>query len=337
MGRFWCPVNLLCQTLSCSLYSNDDFSIFLRQRPWEYSCMSTHHHDVHEIWLTHSLTTATSAPDTQHRESGGVRHESFHAAARSNLGVVCCLAGMSCCWTHQLLDAQSRSYWHSLFLTHRACPPFEPLNDDLAPLHYSSWWRWLNFRSHVHVRHAHVLCSQQWCTDLIIVCWWCSDDWRTLLFSSSPPHPVVMSSVMTVSIITLATIVTCCPDIHVRVDMLGWFTALVLVMAVSIEQTALSSPPLLLPSFVLVCRHDGKHHNIFNHCHVLPRCRCTHSHARLNCFMHHRYVIDVLRWPSFRSRTLTMHLLTLISRQRLILIEWSSLFLNLLIEYYLCC
>ena len=102
--------------------------------------------------------------------------------------------------------------------------------------------------------------------------------------------------------------------------MVHWPYYCLLVMQTSIEQTALSSTPLLLSAFVLVCRHDGKHHNIFNRCHVLPRCRCTHSHARLNCFMHHRHVIDVLRWPSFRSRTLTMHLLTLISRQRLILI-----------------
>ena len=123
----WCPVNLLCQTCSCSLHSNDDFSILLWQPPWEYSCVSTHIHHVHEMSLTHSPTTAS---DTQHRESVGVRHESFHAQLAQTSALSCCLADMSCCWAHQLLDAQSRSYWHPLFMTHRACPPFEPLNGD---------------------------------------------------------------------------------------------------------------------------------------------------------------------------------------------------------------
>ena len=125
----WCPVNLLCQTCSCSLYSNDHFSIFLRQPPWEYSCMSTHYHLVHEIWLTHSPTTA---PDLQHRESVGVRHESFMLQLAQTSVLSCCLADTSCCWTHQQYMSMLRACMQQFFGSLQTMSTLKPLNGDFT-------------------------------------------------------------------------------------------------------------------------------------------------------------------------------------------------------------
>ena len=90
-----CTWLMSCQSslshVLCSLYSNVNCLMLLRQRPWEYSCISTHHHHVYEIQLTlHSQ---------QHliRDTADPSVFDMNLFARSSLEPRCCLAVLLAC------------------------------------------------------------------------------------------------------------------------------------------------------------------------------------------------------------------------------------------------